>query len=153
LWPGDENLPLLVGFAQAASVAVSQLVQRKAHMERLRNKLMEGLLMIPHTLLNGPREERAPDNANISFLGSEGEAITVECSDHGIYVSSGSACTRRILQPSHVLLALGKKYEEAHGSILMKISPFHTDRDIDYVIEKFPKAIQRIRKISGFKEA
>jgi len=153
LWPGDENLPLLAGFAEAASQAREKLDERAAHMKRLAHKLRDGLLKIPHTMLNGSRDRRIPDNVNISFMGSEGEAITVECSDHGVYVSSGSACTRRILQPSHVLLALGKKYEEAHGSILMKISPFHTDADIDYVLEVFPQVIARIRKISGFKEA
>lgn len=139
LWPGDENLPLWVGFAEAASRAREKLDERAAHMKRLSDKLRDGLLRIPHTKLNGSREMRAPDNVNISFMGSEGEAITVECSDKGVYVSSGSACTRRILQPSHVLLALGKKYEEAHGSILMKISPFHTDADIDHVLEVFPR--------------
>ena len=153
LWPGDENLPLWVGFAEAAARAREMLDARLAHMKRLSDKLRDGLLKIPHALLNGSRDRRAPDNVNISFLGSEGEAITVECSDKGVYVSSGSACTRRILQPSHVLLALGKKYEEAHGSILMKVSPFHTDADIDRVLEVFPRVIARIRKISGFKEA
>ncbi len=153
LWPGDENLPLLVGFAEAAERAMAELSARTAHMRRLRDRLVEGLLAIPHTMLNGPRTERAPDNANISFLGAEGEAITVECSDHGVYVSSGSACTRRMLQPSHVLLAIGRKYEAAHGSILMKISPFHTDADIDHVLKIFPEAIERLRKLSGFKEA
>jgi cysteine desulfurase len=153
LWPGDENLPILVGFAEAAEAAVRDLEARTAHMRRLRDRLIDGLLAIPHTVLNGPRTERAPDNANISFLGAEGEAITVECSDAGVYVSSGSACTRRMLQPSHVLLAVGRKYEAAHGSILMKISPFHTDADIDHVLKVFPAAIERLRKLSGFKEA
>ena len=153
LWPGDENLPLWVGFAEAASRAREKLDERTAHMKRLADKLRDGLLKIPHTMLNGAHEKRAPDNVNISFMGSEGEAITVECSDKGVYVSSGSACTRRILQPSHVLIALGRKYEQAHGSILMKISPFHTDADIEHVLEVFPQVIARIRKISGFKEA
>jgi cysteine desulfurase len=153
LWPGDENLPALAGFAEAAERAVQDLAPRTAHMSRLRDRLIDGLLAIPHTVLNGPRTERAPDNANISFLGAEGEAITVECSDRGVYVSSGSACTRRMLQPSHVLLAIGRQYEAAHGSILMKISPFHTDADIDHVLKVFPEAIERLRKLSGFKEA
>ena len=153
LWPGDENLPALAGFAEAAERAVAELGARSAHMRRLRDRLIAGLLTIPNTILNGPRAERVPDNANISFLGAEGEAITVECSDRGVYVSSGSACTRRMLQPSHVLLAIGRQYEAAHGSILMKISPFHTDADIDHVLRVFPEAIERLRKLSGFKEA
>jgi len=79
------------------------------------------------------------------------EALTVELSIRGIYVSSGSACTSRVLEPSHVLLAIGRKYEEAHGSILMKISPFNTASDIDYVLDVLPGAIKRIRSLSPVK--
>jgi len=81
----------------------------------------------------------------------EGEALTVELSLRGIYVSSGSACTSRILQPSHILLAIGRRYEEAHGSILMKVTPFHTIDDIRYVLDNIPEAVNRIRSISPFK--
>ena len=98
----------------------------------------------------GPK--RSPDNANISFLNCEGEALTVEMSLKGVYVSSGSACTSRVLEPSHVLLAIHRKYEEAHGSILMKTTPFHTQEEIDYVIPCFGEAVKRIRSISPFKK-
>jgi cysteine desulfurase len=88
---------------------------------------------------------------NISFLNCEGEAMTVEMSLKGVYLSSGSACTSRILEPSHVLLALKRKYEEAHGSVLMKTTPFLTVSDIEYVLTCFPEAVQRIRSISPFR--
>ncbi|MEM2082677.1 MAG: cysteine desulfurase, partial [Candidatus Bathyarchaeia archaeon] len=94
-------------------------------------------------------DERAPDNVNISFLRCEGEALTIELSLRGVYVSSGSACTRRMLQPSHVLTAIGRRFEEAHGSILMKVARQHTDEDIGYVLEAIPKAVGRLRAIYG----
>ncbi|MCJ7470181.1 cysteine desulfurase, partial [Candidatus Bathyarchaeota archaeon] len=85
----------------------------------------------------------------ISFLKCEGEALTIELSLKGIYVSSGSACTRRLLQPSHVLVALGRHFDEAHGSILMKVTRCNTEEDINYVLEVIPKAVERIRGITG----
>jgi cysteine desulfurase len=100
--------------------------------------------------LNGPKnEKRTPDNLNISFLRCEGEALTIELSLRGVYVSSGSACSRRLLQPSHVLVAIGRKYSEAHGSILMKTTRLHTKEDINYVLEELPEAVKRIRGIVG----
>jgi cysteine desulfurase len=101
-------------------------------------------------LVNGPLgERRAPNNANLSFLYVEGEALTVELSMRGIYVSSGSACSSRILEPSHVLLAIGRRHEEAHGSILFKLSRYHKPEDIDYALEEVPKAVARLRAISS----
>lgn len=151
LWPGEENIPAIAGFRFALKEIIENFRENQLKIKKLQEKLMKGLLEIPYTVLNGSREKRVFDNVNISFFGCEGEALTVELSDYGIYISSGSACTRRILQPSHVLLALGKKYEEAHGSMLMKLWPYHTEEEIDYVLETFPKAVERIRKISGFK--
>jgi cysteine desulfurase len=150
-WPGIENTPLIVGFAKASELAFENFEEKVAHLRRLRDKLIEGLLsQIQDTLLNGPHgENRAPDNVNISFLHCEGEALTIELSLKGVYVSSGSACTRRLLQPSHILVAIGRRFEEAHGSILMKVTRLHTDEDIEYVLEVFPEAVQRIRKIVG----
>jgi cysteine desulfurase len=94
-------------------------------------------------------DKRGPDNVNISFLRCEGEALTIELSLKGVYVSSGSACTRRLLQPSHVLVAVGRKYDEAHGSILMKVTRYHTEQDVNYVLGVIPKAVERIRGIVG----
>jgi len=151
LWPGVENTPLIVGFTKASELAFEDFAGNVARMRRLRDKLAEGLTArVSEVKLNGPRgDKRAPDNANISFLKCEGEALTIELSLKGVYVSSGSACSRRLLQPSHVLVAIGRKFEEAHGSILMKVTRYHTEDDIDYVLEVFPKAVERIRGITG----
>ncbi len=151
LWPGVENTPLIVGFAKASELAFKNFKENVGRMRALRDRLIDGILTkISHTVLNGPGgEKRAPDNVNISFLGCEGEALTIELSLNGVYVSSGSACTRRVLQPSHVLVAIGRKYEEAHGSILMKVTRYHTNADIDYVLDVLPGAVERLRKIAG----
>ncbi|MEM2941354.1 MAG: cysteine desulfurase family protein [Thermoproteota archaeon] len=149
LWPGVENTPLIVGFKKASEVAFKNFDNNINHMRRLRDMLINGLLSIDNTILNGPRsDKRSPDNVNVSFLHCEGESLTIELSFKGIYVSSGSACTRRILQPSHVLTAIGREYEAAHGSILMKVSRYHTVEDIEYVLESFKPAVERIRGIS-----
>jgi cysteine desulfurase len=151
LWPGIENTPLIVGFARASELAFQNFDENVSHMRRLRDKLIEGIMdRIPDVRLNGPKgDKRAPDNVNMSFLRCEGEALTIELSLNGVYVSSGSACTRRLLQPSHVLIAIGRKFEEAHGSILMKVTRLHKEEDIDYVLEVMPKAVERLRGITG----
>lgn len=147
-WPGVENTPLIVGFRKASELAFSDFEKNRSYMIRLRDKLMEGMLTISETILNGPKgEQRAADNVNISVLRCEGEALTIELSLNGVYVSSGSACTRRLLQPSHVLVAIGRRYEAAHGSILMKVTRYHNEEDMNYVLEVAPKAIKRIRSI------
>ncbi|MCS7115641.1 MAG: cysteine desulfurase family protein [Nitrososphaerota archaeon] len=151
LWPGVENTPLIVGFAKASELAFQNFEENVSRMRKLRDKLMNGIFeKVPDVRLNGPKgQKRAPDNINISFLRCEGEALTIELSLNGVYVSSGSACTRRVLQPSHVLVAIGRKFEEAHGSILMKVTRQHKDDDIDYALEAIPKAVERIRRITG----
>jgi len=153
LWPGVENVPLIVGFQKASELIFKDFDGRTSYMRHLRDQLIDGILSsISGTLLNGPREGRAPDNVNISFLGCEGEALTIELSLRGVYVSSGSACTRRLLQPSHVLMAIGRRPEEAHGSILMKVSWLHSDEDVDYVLKVLPEAVERLRGLSPLKE-
>jgi len=150
LWPGVENTPLIIGFLKASELAFKNFEGNISHMKRLRDRLMMGTLgEISETILNGPMgDKRAPDNVNISFLHCEGESLTIELSLKGVYVSSGSACTRRILQPSHVLTAIKRKFEEAHGSILMKVTRYHTDEDIEYVLRVFPVAVERLRAVS-----
>jgi cysteine desulfurase len=151
LWPGVENTPLIVGFAKASELAFQNFEDNVRHMRKLRDKLFNGIIeKVSETKLNGPEgERRVSDNVNISFLRCEGEALTIELSLNGVYVSSGSACSRRLLQPSHVLVAIGRKFDEAHGSILMKATRYHTEEDIDYVLEVIPKAVERIRGITG----
>lgn len=154
LWPGVENTPLIVGFAKASQLAFDNFEENTNRMQTLRDKLIDGIIdEISGVKLNGPKgKKRVPDNVNISFLRAEGEALTIELSLNGVYVSSGSACTRRLLQPSHVLVAIGREFAEAHGSILMKVTRYHTEEDIEYVLKVFPKAVKRIRKIVGSME-
>ncbi len=151
LAPDVENSPLLAGFAKAVELQFANFEQIKNHTIKLRDKLLYGLhTSIERTDINGPAgDRRAPDNVNISFLGCEGEALTVESSMNGIYASSGSACTSRVLMPSHILTAIGRKPEEAHGSLLMTINRLNTEDQINYVLETMPKVIGRIRSITG----
>jgi len=151
LWPGVENTPLIVGFTKASELAFHNFETNVAKMRMLRDKLSEGIFSeISDLRFNGPRgSDRAPDNLNISFMRCEGEALTIELSLKGVYVSSGSACSRRLLQPSHVLVAIGRRFSEAHGSILMKTVRTHTEEDITYVLDEIPSAVNRIRGIVG----
>jgi len=154
LWPGVENTPLIVGFAKASELAIQNFEENIQHMRSLRDRLINGITEeVTDIKLNGPKgDKRAPDNVNLSFLRCEGEALTIELSLNGVYVSSGSACSRRLLQPSHVLVALGRSFAEAHGSILMKVATSHVEEDIEYVLEVIPKAVERIRGITGSME-
>ena len=151
LWPGVENTPLIVGFTKASELVFQDFEENVGRIKKLRDKLVDGITSrVADIELNGPvGARRAPDNANISFLRCEGESLTIELSLSGVYVSSGSACSRRLLQPSHVLVAIGRKFDQAHGSILMKVSRVHTEEDINYALEVIPKAVDRIRGISG----
>ena len=151
LWPGVENTPLIVGFTKASELAFENFNDNIMKMRTLRDKLVDGIFNeLDDLRFNGPTgEKRSPDNANISILRCEGEALTIELSLKGIYVSSGSACSRRLLQPSHVLVAIGRRFSEAHGSILMKTTRSHTEEDIAYVLEGLPTAVKRIRGIVG----
>jgi cysteine desulfurase len=151
LWPGIENTPLIVGFTKASELAFENFDANTTKMRTLRDKLVEGMFNeLVDLRFNGPKgDKRSPDNANVSILRAEGEALTIELSLNGVYVSSGSACSRRLLQPSHVLIAIGRIFEEAHGSILMKVTRSHTEEDIAYVLKVLPTAVNRIRGIVG----
>ena len=151
LWPGIENTPLIVGFTKASELAFENFEANTTKMRTLRDKLVDGIFAeLGDLRFNGPKgDKRSPDNANISILRAEGEALTIELSLKGVYVSSGSACSRRLLQPSHVLIAIGRIFEEAHGSILMKVTRSHTEEDIAYVLSVLPTAVNRIRGIVG----
>jgi cysteine desulfurase len=151
LWPGVENTPLIVGFTKASELAFQDFEANTNRMRMLRDKLVDGIFAeLSDVKLNGPKgDKRVPDNANISFLRCEGEALTIELSLKGVYVSSGSACSRRLLQPSHVLVAIGRRFSEAHGSVLMKTTRYHTEEDITYVLEVLPTSVNRIRGIVG----
>jgi cysteine desulfurase len=151
LWPGIENTPLIVGFTKASELAFQNFEANTIKMRTLRDKLVDGIFNeLDDLRFNGPKgDKRSPDNANVSILRAEGEALTIELSLKGVYVSSGSACSRRLLQPSHVLVAIGRRFSEAHGSILMKTTRSLTEEDIAYVLEVLPTAVNRIRGIVG----
>ncbi|MDD5649541.1 MAG: cysteine desulfurase family protein [Candidatus Nanoarchaeia archaeon] len=145
---GTENIPGIVGFAEAASLASNSHIK---HMEKLRDKLIDGILKIENTRLNGSRTKRLCNNVNISFKHIEGEAIGGYLDAEGICSSTGSACSTKSLQPSHVLMALGLKEEEAHGSLRLTLSKFTTEQEIDFVLEKLPKIVEKLRRMSPFK--
>jgi cysteine desulfurase len=151
LWPGVENTPLIVGFTKASELAFQNFEANTTKMRMLRDKLVDGIFAeLDDLRFNGPKgDKRSPDNANVSILRAEGEALTIELSLNGVYISSGSACSRRLLQPSHVLIAIGRIFEEAHGSILMKTTRYLTEEDIAYVLKVLPIAVNRIRGIVG----
>jgi cysteine desulfurase len=125
LWPGVENTPLIVGFTKASELAFENFKENTAKMRSLRDKLVDGIFdELDDLRFNGPRgDRRSPDNANISFLRCEGEALTIELSLKGVYVSSGSACSRRLLQPSHVLVAIGRRYSLRFRSFTHSCQP------------------------------
>jgi cysteine desulfurase len=151
LWPGVENTPLIVGFTKASELAFQNFESNTTKMRMLRDTLVDGIFAeLDDLRFNGPKgDKRSPDNANVSILRAEGEALTIELSLNGVYISSGSACSRRLLQPSHVLIAIGRIFEEAHGSILMKTTRYLTEEDIAYVLKVLPTAVNRIRGIVG----
>ncbi len=150
LWPGVELTPLIAGFKKAVELAFNDFEGNVEYLTSLRDKLLNGIFnFVSDVVLNGPSgNKRAPDNVNVAFKYVEGEALTIELSGYGVYVSSGSACSSRFLEPSHVLLAIGREYELAHGSILFKVSRYHKGEDIDYALEVLPKAVDRLRKLS-----
>ena len=143
--PGTENIPGIVGFAKAV-----ELKQPVEQIKRLRDKLTEEVLKIPDTKLNGPKEKLC-NNVNISFMGIEGESLLMMLNMKGIAVSTGSACSSQSLEPSHVLMALGMKHEQAHGSIRFTLSKFTTEKDIDYTVKELKKVVEKLRRISPIK--
>ncbi len=145
---GTENVPLIIGFAKSLEIAQENKVEYKKHLTQLRDYFIEKLLKIPDTMLNGDDKKRLPNNINITFLNIEGEAILLMMDHVGICASSGSACTSKSLDPSHVILALGRPYEVAHGSIRFTMSKYTTKEELDHVIEKMPAIVKRLRDIS-----
>jgi cysteine desulfurase len=144
---GTENVPGIVGFAKAVQLASNG--KHVKHMTRLRDKLIDELLKIPNSKLNGPKgDKRLCNNINITFRYVEGEAVGSYLDSKGICTSTGSACSSKSLEPSHVLMAIGLKHEEAHGSLRMGVSRFSTDEEADFVVAEVKKTIEKLRKIS-----
>jgi len=129
-------------------IACSNIAEKAAIVTEKRNRIIDGLLTIPYTRLNGDREKRLPGNINISFEGIEGESLLLMLDMFGICASSGSACTSGSLDPSHVLLSIGLKHEIAHGSLRLSIEENLTDEDVDYILETVPVVTDRLRAMS-----
>ncbi len=149
---GTENVPYIVGLAKALDMAVAGLPEM-SRVEKMRDRLIDGILSeIPHSRLNGPREGRLPGNVNVSFEFIEGESLLLLLDMAGICASTGSACSSTSLEPSHVLISIGVPVELAHGSLRLSISRDTTDEDIDYILEKLPGIVQRLRDMSPLYE-
>ena len=144
---GTENLPYIVGLARALEVAKAKIPELP-RVEAMRDRLIEGLLKIPYTSLNGHRTKRLPGNVNIGFEFIEGESMLLWLDIAGICASTGSACSSASLDPSHVLLATGVPHEKAHGSLRLSISHDTTDEDVDYILETIPPIIEKLRNMS-----
>ena len=145
---GTENLPAIMGMAAAFEEALANMDERAAHVTALRDRLIEGLGQIPHSLLNGHRTERLPGNVSFCFEGIEGESLLLLLDDKGVEASSGSACTSGSLDPSHVLLALGRPHEIAHGSLRLTLSHETTEEEVDYMIDAVTQVVAYLRSIS-----
>lgn len=145
---GTENIPGIVGMGQACEAAARDLEENAAHMTRLRDKLIDGIAKEEYVRLNGHRTKRSPNNANLSFHYIEGESLVLMLDMKGVEASTGSACSSKELQASHVLLALGMPPEQAHGSLRFTNSVYNTEEDIDYVLEILPEIVQKLMAMS-----
>ncbi|SNX55312.1 cysteine desulfurase NifS [Thermoanaerobacterium sp. RBIITD] len=145
---GTENVAGIVGFGTAIELITKNIDEHIRKLTRLRDKLIDGILKIPYTRLNGHPNKRLPGNVNVSFEFVDGESLILSLDMEGICVSSGSACTAGSIDPSHVLLAIGLPQEIAHGSLRLTIGEENTEEEIDTVINKLPKIVDRLRQMS-----
>ncbi|MBW1778494.1 MAG: cysteine desulfurase NifS [Deltaproteobacteria bacterium] len=148
---GTENVASIIGMGRACELAADHLKMQSERVRGLRDKLEKGLLdAVPKSMVNGDRENRLPNTTNISFEYVEGESILLMMDRLGICASSGSACTSGSLEPSHVLRAMGVPFTAAHGSIRFSLSIYNTEQEIDFIIEKLPPIIAKLREMSPF---
>lgn len=145
---GTENVASIIGLGRAMEIACADIPAKAAKVTPLRNKIIDELLTLPMSRLNGDRERRLAGNANLSFVGAEGEALLLGLDMAGVCASSGSACTTGSLDPSHVLLALGLSHEVAHGSLRITISDWTTPEEVDHIINSVKAVVARTRDIS-----
>lgn len=157
---GTENVPAIMGMAAALEEACAHMEENAAKVTALRNRLIDGLTQISHSALNGDRERRLPGNVNFCFEGVEGESLLLLLDDRGICASSGSACTSGALDPSHVLLSIGRPHEVAHGSLRLTLCEDNTVQDVEEILRAVPEIVTYLRnmsplwkdKVSGKKE-
>jgi len=144
---GTENVPYAVGLAKALEMAIEKL-EDNDRVRAMRDRLIEGIRKIPHSTINGDLVNRLPGNVNAAFEFIEGESLLLLMDMAGICVSTGSACSSNSLEPSHVLLAIGLPVENAHGSLRITLSHENTEEDVDYILEKLPGIVERLRAMS-----
>ena len=146
---GTENIPGIVGMGKAAEIAQEEMEAEGRRLSQLRDKLIKGVLnKIQRSYLNGHPTKRLPNNANLRFSYIEGESLILGLDVLGVQVSSGSACTSKTLEPSHVLLAIGLAHEEAHGSLVFTMGKQNSEGDVDYVLEVLPGVVKKLRAMS-----
>ena len=145
---GTENLPAICGMQAALEEACANMEKNTAYVTALRDKLIAGLSKIPHSSLNGDAKNRLPGNVSFCFEGIEGESLLLYLDALGVCASSGSACTSGSLDPSHVLLAIGRVHDVAHGSLRLSLSHYNTDEEIDHILAVVPKVVQQLRNMS-----
>jgi len=146
---GTENVAGVVGFGKAAEIAQEEMQAESERLTKLRDRLIKGLLdPVPHSFLNGHPTERLPNNVSVRYSFIEGESMLLSLDMAGVAASSGSACTAKTLEPSHVLLAMGLKHEEAHGSLMFSLGKQNTVEEVDYVASLMPDIVKRLRAIS-----
>jgi cysteine desulfurase len=148
---GTENVASIIGLGKSAELAAAHLSDKNNQVKQLRDKLeTEILKRVPNTIINGDRNNRLPNTTSIAFEYVEGESILLMMDEFGICASSGSACTSGSLEPSHVLRAMGVPFTAAHGSVRFSLSKYNTEEEIDFIIEKLPPIIKRLRELSPF---
>jgi len=146
---GSENIPGIVGMGKAAELAAIEMGDECDRLTRLRDRLTRGLLnAVPESYLNGHPQRRLPNNANVRFNYVEGESIMLSLDELGVQVGTGSACAAKTLEPSHTLLACGLKHEEAHGSMVFTLGKDNNREQVDYVIERLPGVVKKLREMS-----
>ncbi|MFW9878735.1 MAG: cysteine desulfurase family protein, partial [Candidatus Thorarchaeota archaeon] len=151
--PSTVNIPGIAGFAKAAELAIEEMVDETQRQLKLRDKIIRWVTEnIEDSYLNGHPTQRLPNNINLGFRYIEGESIVLDLDMEGIATSTGSACSSKSLEPSHVLLAIGLRPEEAHGSLRLSLGRFTTEEDVDYFLKKLPGVIERLRKMSPLKK-
>ncbi|WP_409967290.1 cysteine desulfurase family protein [Bengtsoniella intestinalis] len=145
---GTENLPAIISAAVAFRVALEEMEQATAHLIPMRDRLIEGLLTIPHSVLNGHATKRLPGNVHVCFEAVEGESLLLLLDAKGIQASSGSACTSGDLDPSHVLLGIGRPHEVAHGSLRLTMGHTVTQEEVDYMVQATSDVVALLRSMS-----
>ena len=145
---GTENVPGIAGMAAALEDACAHMEENRVKVTALRDKLIAGLSRIPHSAVNGDLEHRLPGNVNFCFEGIEGESLLLLLDAAGICASSGSACTSGSLDPSHVLLAIGRPHEVAHGSLRLSLCEWNTEEEVDHILREVPRVVEYLRSMS-----